>query len=118
MDLLRRFSDAVMSPPPPGSPSGKARASSFSNFDVDQHTAVSPTDIDPTHMFDELDLNAPAGAAVLANQNFKESNLGKVSNKLIKKRIKLKNFRKDVKRSRRRRRSHIKGKKIDGKHEQ
>jgi len=69
-------------------------------------------------MFDELDPNTPAGHAVLANQNFKPSSYDKVMRKGMKKRLKLKNFTKNVKKSRRRRRSHIKGKKIDGRHEQ
>lgn len=94
------------------------RKSSFSNFDLDQTTPVSPSRIDPHTMFDELNPQTPAGLALKANKDLKFTRGEKIRNKIIKKRPKLKNFTKDMKKSRRRRRSHIKGKKIDGRHEQ
>lgn len=97
---------------------GDPRKSSFSNFDLDQTTPVSPSKIDPNTMFDDLKPQTPAGQALRANKELKVTRVDKLTNKIIKKRPKLKNLTKDVKKSRRRRRSQIKGKKIDGRHEQ
>ena len=110
------------SPPPVTKPPDhdevENRKSSFSHFDLDQRTPVPVSSISPRNMFDELKTDTPAGQALKEVRDLKIGRMEKVSNKIIKKRPKLKNLTKDVKKSRRRRRSHIKGKKIDGKHEQ
>ena len=128
MDFLRRVSESLSLTDKDGvdggrqtsadSGGGDPRKSSFSNFDLDQTTPVSPSKIDPSTMFDDLKPQTPAGRALRANKELRVSRVDKLTNKIIKKRPKLKNLTKDVKKSRRRRRSQIKGKKIDGRHEQ
>lgn len=86
-----------------------------STFDRDQHEPVDPTLIDPDAMFCSLQSHTPAAEALEANAKVDTSS---VSAARIKKRPKLKNLTRDVKREQRRRRAHIKGKVIDGKHEQ
>ena len=126
MDFLRRVTDSLsitegedekVRQQPTDLTGVDNRKSSFSNFDLDQTTPVSPSRIDPNTMFDELKPQTPASQALRANKELKVTRVNKLTNKIIKKRPKLKNLTKDVKRSRRRR-SQIKGKKIDGRHEQ
>jgi len=74
---------------------------------MDQTIMVSPSQIDPATMFEGLDPTTPAGEALAANQNFKQTRLDKLGNKVVKKRLKLKNFTKDVKRSKTKARARI-----------
>lgn len=131
MDFLNRITQGLTvstsTPPVPSSASRQGsgdsvildpRKSSFSTFDKDLRNPVSPNRINPNTMFDELNPQTPAGQALKANKDIKYTRFDKFGNKVMKKRVKVKNFTKDIKKSKRRRRSNIKGKKIDGKHEQ
>ena len=133
--------DDLLPPPPPPPLSGRSssvgsiyysansspgavcvRKSSLSQFDSDQLVPVAPSSVDPNSMFDELGLNTPAAEALKANSELPNpSKLDELlygSKGILKKKPKLKNLTKDVKKKSRRRQSHIKGKRIDGKHEQ
>jgi len=80
------------------------RKSSFSNFDRDQRNPVCNSKINPNTMFDELNPQTPAGQALKANKDVKYTRFDKLGNKVLKKRVKVKNFTKDIKKSKRRRR--------------
>ena len=112
----------------PTSPTGRKSKhphhDSLIMFDVDQALPVSPRKVDPSFMFGDLQPDTPASAALKAVSELKPSRLDKYKlggtklNTLARKRPRMKNLTRDVKAARRKRRSHIKGKKIDGKHEQ
>jgi len=104
----------------PTTPVPQRRVNSLATFDNDLKVPVSPRKVDPSTFFSDLNPDTPASEAIKAVSEIKPSRLSKFVRvpQKVRKRPRIKNLTRDVKMNRRRRRSHIKGKKIDGKHEQ